>query len=341
MSKNITLSDIAAKTGVSIVTVSKALSGQKGVSDATRAQISRAAQEMGYLRKRSEDRKTRLNYTIGVVTAARYYTDRLSMYWTIYRDLSTRLAGKGCFCLLEMVSREEEENLTVPGLLGKQRLDGVLVLGSFDKSYVRRLEEETDLPLVFMDTLSLSGKNDSVISNNYLGSQQMVEELIKLGHRRIGFVGTLLSTNSIDDRYLGGQKALMEQGLEYDPVWQINDRDPETGLLYESSDYVLPKGELPTAFFCSSDRSAELFLSRLEEMGLRCPEDVSIAGFDNYEEESGMEPFFSTYDINLNGMIRRSVHILLRRIENPEYRSGITLIQGRSILRKSTKRSEA
>lgn len=126
-----------------------------------------------------------------------------------------------------------------------------------------------------------------------------MEELIKLGHRRIGFVGTLLSTNSIDDRYLGGQKALMEQGLaRMIPSGRSMTGTRRRGCFMSPRISFFPR-ELPTAFFCSSDRSAELFLTRLKEMGLRCPEDVSIAGFDNYEEESGMEPFFSTYDIQL------------------------------------------
>ena len=104
MGKSVTLSDIAARCGVSIVTVSKALSGQKGVSETTRQQISEMAREMGYLRTKAVEQSTKLNYTVGVVAAARYFTDRLSLYWNIYRDLSMRLGQKGCFCLLELVS---------------------------------------------------------------------------------------------------------------------------------------------------------------------------------------------------------------------------------------------
>lgn len=338
MGKSVTLSDIAARCGVSIVTVSKALSGQKGVSETTRQQISETAHEMGYLRSRTAEQSTSLNYTVGVVAAARYFTDRLSLYWNIYRDLSMRLGQKGCFCLLELVSEEEEEEEKLPGLLGGQHMDGLFVLGSMKPSYVRNLENTAEIPLVFVDTLSLLGDNDSVISNNFLGGRRMVEELLKLGHEHIGFVGTLRATNSIDDRYLGGMKALMERGLSYAEDWLIDDRDPETGLLYEAAELRVPEGDVPSAFFCSSDRSAELFAERLREMGLRIPEDVSLVGFDNYEEGGAGRPFLTTYDINRGEMAKRAVHVLLHRIENAEYRSGISLIQGKCVMRMSTKR---
>lgn len=217
-------------------------------------------------------------------------------------------------------------------------MDGLFVLGSMDPLYVRNLEQKVTLPLVFVDTLSPSGENDCVISNNYLGGQFMVEQLLKLGHRNIGFVGTLGMTNSIDDRYFGAVKALMERGLSLNRKWQIDDRDPKTGRLYEPEELSVPRDGLPSAFFCSSDRCAELFAARLREMGLRIPEDISIAGFDNYEEENAEHPFLTTYDIDRNEMARRAVHVLLHRIANHEYRSGISLVQGRCLTRSSTKR---
>lgn len=116
MGKNVTLSEIAAKTGVSIVTVSKALSGQKGVSEATRKQICKVAQEMGRTDGASGGLRRKVNYTIGVVAAARYFTDHLSMYWAVYRDLSVRLSQKNCFCLLEIVPEEEEDRHALPGV---------------------------------------------------------------------------------------------------------------------------------------------------------------------------------------------------------------------------------
>lgn len=337
MSKNVTLEDIAAKVGVSIVTVSKALSGQKGVGENTREQICRTAKEMGYLRSRDVDGGSGLNYTIGVVTAARYLTDRMSMYWTLYRDLSVLLAAKGCFCLLEIVSEEAEQEGELPGLLTEKHLDGLFVLGSMEREYTEQLEASAEAVLAFIDTVSPSDDYDCVVSNNFRGGYQMVEHLLNLGHRRIGFVGTLLTTDSIDDRYLGGMKALMERGLSYEPGWIVNDRDPVTGKMYEKK-LVLPEREMPTAFFCSSDRTAQLLMRELQKMNRNVPEDVSLVGFDNYEEAGRGEPVLTTYDINRKEMVSQAVRQMLRRIGGREHRPGVILVQGRCVLRGSTRR---
>lgn len=336
MSKNVTLEDIAAKVGVSIVTVSKALAGQKGVGENTRELICRTAKEMGYLRSKDVDGGCGLNYTIGVVTAARYLTDRMSMYWTVYRDLSVLLAGKGCFCLLEIVSEEAEREGELPGLLTHRQLDGLFVLGSMGRAYTEQLEASADVALSFIDTVSPSDDYDCVVSNNFRGGYQMVEHLLNLGHRRIGFVGTLLTTDSIDDRYLGGMKALMERGLSYEPGWIVNDRDPVTGELYERT-MALPQKEMPTAFFCSSDRTAQLLMRELKSMNLQVPEDVSLVGFDNYEESGRGEPFLTTYDINRKEMVAQAARQMLRRIGDKENRSGVTLVQGGCVLRGSAR----
>ena len=335
MSKNVTLEDIAAKVGVSIVTVSKALSGQKGVGENTRDLICKAAKEMGYLRNKDVD-GAGLDYTIGVVTAARYLTDRMSMYWTVYRDLSMLLSGKGCFCLLEIVSEEAEQAGDLPGLLTEKNLDGLFILGSMERGYTQQLEAAAEVAVSFIDTVSPSDGYDCVVSNNFRGGYQMVEYLLNLGHRRIGFVGTLLTTDSIDDRYLGGMKALMERGLSYEPGWVVNDRDPVTGELYENG-LTLPQREMPTAFFCSSDRTGQLLLQELGRMNLRVPEDVSLVGFDNYEEIGRGEPFLTTYDINRKEMVSQAARQMLRRIGGKERYPGVTLVQGRCVLRGSAR----
>ncbi len=335
MSKNVTLEDIAAKVGVSIVTVSKALAGQKGVGENTRDLICRTAKEMGYLRNKDAD-GAGLDYTIGVVTAARYLADRMSMYWTVYRDLSMLLAGKGCFCLLEIVSEEAEREGELPGLLTEKHLDGLFVLGSMERAYTERLEAAAEVVLSFIDTVSPSDEYDCVVSNNFRGGYQMVEHLLNLGHRRIGFVGTLLTTDSIDDRYLGGMKALMERGLSYESGWIVNDRDPVTGELYEGG-LTLPQKEMPTAFFCSSDRTGQLLLRELQKRNLKVPEDISLVGFDNYEETGRGEPFLTTYDINRKDMVAQAAKQMLRRIGGKERRHGVTLVQGRCVLRGSAR----
>ena len=96
MAKAVTLSDIGKKLNVSTVTVSKALSGQKGVSDELRTEIVRLADEMGYIRKASgTEEEGRRSYNIGVIVAERYLKESQSFYWKIYQEISQRAMGGG------------------------------------------------------------------------------------------------------------------------------------------------------------------------------------------------------------------------------------------------------
>ena len=88
MGKSVRLSDIGARLNVSTVTVSKALSGQKGVSEEMRAKIVSLADEMGYVRTTSSEKnEERSSYTIGVVVAERFLNESQSFYWKLYQEI--------------------------------------------------------------------------------------------------------------------------------------------------------------------------------------------------------------------------------------------------------------
>lgn len=80
--------------------------------------------------------------------------------------------------------------------------------------YLRMLSEKVTVPIVYLDFYLDDIKEDSVISNSFYGTYQITHYLLQKGHRQIAFVGTLFSTKSITDRYLGYEKAMMEMGLE-------------------------------------------------------------------------------------------------------------------------------
>ena len=113
MVKAVKLADIAEKVGVSVVTVSKALSGQKGVSEEMRARIKELADEMGYTPIHTAQAGRSRSYTVGVVTFETYFTRFASFYWKMYQELATRAVKKNCFSMLEVISSYDEDNLEI------------------------------------------------------------------------------------------------------------------------------------------------------------------------------------------------------------------------------------
>ena len=241
MQNNITLSDIAEKLGVSSVTVSKALSGKKGVSDELREKIESLADEMGYVRKDKND-VARKSKVIGVIVAERYLDHSQSFYWRIYQKLSLISNEKKIFTLLEVISKTAETEKNVPNLVRQDNVDGIIILGAFDVGYLRMLKEIVDVPLVSLDSVYEEIAGDAVIADNILGGYEIAGYLLKMGHKKIGFVGTMNVTPSIDERYIGMCKQLSASGIsvEYgkNPI-VVADRDADGNIGAEGT-FKLP-----------------------------------------------------------------------------------------------------
>lgn len=340
MSKAVKLADIAQQAGVSAVTVSKALSGQKGVSDGMRTKIRQLAGEMGYVKAPQEKTAQRGSYTIGVVVAERYLGGPTSFYLHLYQELSQRAMRKNCFTMLEIISFADEHHNQMPRIITGEKVDSVVFMGTFSLRYAQFLRRNIRLPYILLDTLTDEEDYDTVVSNNMMGAYRMTNYLFKMGHSKIGFVGTRLATASIDDRYLGYVKSLMQHGVRGREEWVIDDRDRETGQSDYERHYLLPeKEDMPTAFFCNNDIAAMVMVRRLTECGYDVPGDVSIVGFDNFINEPFPKIGITTYEINTKEMAKRSIHILLHKLENPDYSTGVYMIDGRFVERESVVRA--
>lgn len=339
MAKAVKLSDIAQKLGVSTVTVSKALSGQKGVSEEMREKIRQLADEMGYVKSVVTERNVqRKSYTLGIAVAERYLDENKSFYWQLYQQVAQRAMQRNCFTMLEVVNLEDECSYQLPKMVTEEKIEAIILMGSFKVEYAQFLSRNIHIPLVFFDTITSDGNCDAVVSNNMMGAYRMTNYLFEMGHKKIGFVGTRLATASIDDRYFGYLKSAMEHGMKIEDEWLIDDRDRETGSYDNERFLSLPKRNMPTAFFCNNDEMALMFIHKLQDNGYRVPEDISVVGFDNFLSESYDRVGITTYAINTSEMAKRVVHIIIHKLENSEYSSGVYMIAGRFIERESVRR---
>ena len=357
MAKRITLEDIGKRCGVSAVTVSKALKNQKGVGPQLKEQILAAAEEMGYV-KRSRAHNMRVPRTIGVITAQRYISEQESFYWPLYRKLTTRIQERDSVSVLETVDEAAEKEAVLPTIISNRRVDGVVIMGSLRRSYMEALYRLTPhpIPLICLDSEVGPERSDAVVCDNIGGGYEVTKHLLSMGHSRIGFLGTLLATSSIDNRFLGYVTALMEHGIIVKHSWILEDRDHEKGELLtgeqmihklfisgDASDRRKDKRQstmekLPTAFFCNCDRSAFRLMEAFQGKGIKVPEDISVAGFDNYLPDGLVNEGITTYAIDLDLMVSRAVSRIFKKVENPSSRSGIFVTGGRLILRDSVKR---
>lgn len=331
MVANITMKDIAAKFGVSSVTVSKALNDKEGVSDALRDKIKQLANEMGYrYNTTAKSMKNGLTYNIGVVIPERFSTGASqSFYFRAYQQSARVFEQYGYYGIMNVLSEADEASLKLPRLYHEKKVDGFIFLGQLSPDYIA-LIKEIEMPKVFLDFYDESGEIDSVMTDNFFSAYDLTRFLIGQGHEQVGFIGNIHSTGNVQDRYLGYYKALLEYGWNLTSDWIINDRD-ESGEFVE---LMLPE-ILPSAFVCNCDQTAHLLINQLKKQGYQIPEDVSVVGFDNDIYATITEPKLTTVESAIEEMVHVAVKDIVKKVQGNQKSHGRQLIKGKIIKRES------
>lgn len=301
---NITMRDIAKVVGVSAVSVSKALSGGPGVSQEMRERITRIAAEMGYVNPNTKRSQATHALDIGVLVPMRFFEPE-SYYSMLAPMLVQELTNAGHFCLLETLSEEAEQGLELPNLIRSRHVDGLILLGEPKKEYIRAIIAQST-PVVFMDFYDDRASAPAVVGDNTYGAYRLTSHLIKNGHRDIAYVGRTSLTSSIMDRFLGYYRAMLTNNLPMRPEWLLDDRD-------EHGEVIAPEfpENMPTAFVCNCDVTAQKLIEKLMAHGYRVPEDISVVGFDEYPATHAPLPEISSFRINYETMLRSTVQLMI------------------------------
>ncbi|MCI1982408.1 MAG: LacI family DNA-binding transcriptional regulator [Oscillospiraceae bacterium] len=325
MKNKVSMQDIADSLGVSKVTVSKVLRGKSDVSKNVREKVLDTAERLGY---QYGGKSRRPVSKITILTAEHFFGGSDCFYVKLYRYLSEELEKLHIDAILTILDRQSEQNGAVPEKLKNREADGIIVMGQMPREYLEKLQE-LQIPMVFLDFYYDGFNVTSVNTDNFFSAYELTDRLILFGHTKIGFVGNLNYTSSIQDRFLGTCKALIEHHLPLRREWVLNDRQSDGRYL----DIRLP-GTMPTAFVCNCDEVAGLLIRSLEQKGFRVPLDVSVAGFDDSVHAVKSDPQITTVHVNLAEMARLTVKALLRDM-GPGRQKNRILSRGKIISRES------
>jgi len=334
MSKTVKLADIAERAGVSIVSVSKALAGKKGVSEEMRRRIRDIADELGYKQPSAIAGVTAFEgYSLGVLIHDMYLGKYDSFYLHMYQVLSTRATSRGAVTMLETINDGMIEASVLPKIVEDGRASGIIIIGKTDPDYIEKIRERAHVPLLFLDFCTDNSEADAVISDGFYGAYYMTNYLWDMGHRDIAFVGSINANGSIMDRYLGYLKSMSEHGADTSRLKRYEDRTSD-GVVSDSV-MKLKKNNLPTAFFCNCDLTAACLIRKLEGMGYKIPEDISVAGFDNYLVPGSCDVAVTSYEIDVRGMADRAVDTIISKIKGEPYAGGVHSISGHMVIKDS------
>lgn len=292
MKKEGTIYDIAQKLNISPSTVSRALNDSPRVSKLTRQKVQHAAAAMGFrINTLASNLRTQKTRTIGVIMhelRSNFMTSVLSGIEKV-----TNLAG---YDLLIAHSSEcyEKEVANVNNLFNR-RVDGLIASLAFDTPNLDHylLYKEKGIPVVFYDRVDELSDYPKVIINNYQCGFEATKHLIEEGCTRIVLVTASLTRNVYAQRHRGYMDALKEAQIPVKKEYVIvKDLSKQSAL--EAAGIVLKMKPMPDGVFITHDLSAAIFMQALKEKGIRIPEDIALAGFNNDTICILVEPQLST-----------------------------------------------
>ena len=323
--KKVSMQDIANKLNVSKVTVSKAFKSSNDISLSMRENVLKTAEELGYIYNFSK------RYNVGVLTSSLFLEKDESFYTRIYKTLAEDSNLYNLQLLLNIVSDSDQESCKLPYILEFGNVDALIIMGQLRKEFVKYLIE-LDIPILLMDFYFRGVNADTIISNNYQASYEITSHLIDLGHTNIGFLGNIKTTTSIQDRYLGYVKALLENNIELNPSFLIKDRDEEQNIIELK---FLDK--LPTAYVCNNDNAAYMLIKELMKQGYKVPDDISVVGFDDLYYSEYSDPKLTTVRVDRQDMAKMSLRRILKRITEKDVEVKRFVINPKCIYRDSVK----
>ena len=234
--------------------------------------------------------------------------------------------------MFHILTSDNEMDETIPTMIADRNVDGVIILGQLSKEYVKKIVKQ-NVPLVFLDFYYDKVDVDSVNTDNFFGTYEITNTLIEKGHTKIAFVGNLNLTSSIQDRFLGYYKSILEYRLPFKDSWIINDRTDDSVWI----DIALPE-DMPTAFVCNCDKTALILIQKLESCGYKIPEDYSVVGFDDSIHAMQSNPTISTVRVDIEEMARVTIKMISKKINDVKTQYGRVMIKGKLVLRNSTKK---
>lgn len=331
--KDVTMQDIADYLSISKVTVSKALNGKEGVGRQLKERIIEVGKEMDY--KMPDNLRSFAGQAVhlAIFMKEKFAQGEEGFYLRFYQRLSVELSRQGYFAQLFPVSHKDSMEGDVTSMLENYHISGIILLGDIGRPFLRGAKD-TGLPCILVDTYDHESEIDCVVTENVYSMYELTSHLMKCGHTKIGFVGSISATNSIMDRFLGYYRAHLEAGLTIRDEWILGDRNVDS----EKVEFTLPE-HMPTAFVCNCDDTTYQFVRVLAEKGYKVPEDVSIVSFDNDIYAELCVPKLTTAEVNIDLMAKKSVELICDRMEyEQELPHGVTFVNTTIIYRDSVKK---
>lgn len=327
----VTIRDVAKHAGVSTATVSRVLNDEPRVTPAYRQAVLDAVAELGYRRDRiARSLRARQSQILGLIIS-----DIQNPFFTSVLRGVEDIAYERDYTVLLCNSDENplKERLYLDIMIS-ERVAGVIVTPARETNNYSQVVVKAGIPVVAVDRRMLDLKVDTVVVDSTEGAYRAVEHLLRLGHRRIAFIGGPPEVMTAQERKEGYLAALRQFGIPPDPALiRTTDYKLEGG--YRATSEVLELDHPPTAIFAANNLTTLGALNCIHEKDLRIPGDVAIVGFDDMPWSTSLNPPLTAVAQPAYELGRTAASLLLQRIKQPDREVVEVKLSSRLIVRKS------
>ena len=290
--KNVTVADIAAELGLSRNTVSKVLNG-KEVPEKTKKKVLDKAAELNYKNLAYQNNRP---YRI-LLLSGKPLTN-FNFFIPIIRTLENLCFDSGHQLYQYVYDPDTNNETQLTEYIKANKFDGIICIEAFHTSFMKTLIK-CNVPTVFLDSsinVYYQDTFDVVIQDNFTPIKQEMTRLIEKGIKTFGFVGDARHCLSFRERY----EAMLITIGKHDLVHHssMDFLYPDKSEFYNDKSFLVKeirnKGELCQCYICANDYVAKVFLSGLKALGIRCPQDVKLMGFDGAIEPVVSHPTITT-----------------------------------------------
>ena len=333
--RNVNIKDVAAMAKVHPSTVSRVLNPETRsmVSVAVADRVTKIANEMGYARSTlAYGLRTGRTQTVGVVIPD--LTNPL--FPPIIRHIERTLADQGYIAILADSDNDQSNEMAIVQSLRSRNVDGLILATAHRLDSVVSTCVEDHIPLVLVNRTIDAHSVTAVINDDEHGIELAVSHLIELGHKSIAYLGGPQDTSTGHDRFLAFKK-LKRTGM----FKSHNDLILNCKAFTETEGHkgflsILGKRRNFTAVVAANDLLALGCYDAMQELGLNCPGDISVTGFNDMPFMNRLTPPLTSLRIPHDEIGREAARLLLARIQNPDARVRIVNLLPELLVRGST-----
>ena len=306
------LKEVAETAGTSIATASRVLNNTGYIAEETRTRVLQAAASLNYSPNlRAKGLRQQRSHFIGLLLP-----NLLNAYYTTLANaISQLLAGRDYQILLSSTRDDPAiQETTLRQLAGYDVAGLIWVPAEPDKKLLQFIQDQ-QIPAVSIVRKVANSLLDTIVFEDFDGSQAAAQHLISLGHRRIAYIGGDVKYNSNLDRWQGYLNAIRGAGLPVEEsLIKLGTLRSTWGAI--AADELLHLPSPPTAIFVASNAIMAGVMRILQQNRIRVPEDISLICFDDLDWFSFFNPPISAVATSYQRLAEAAVELLLRRIEN-------------------------